>query len=163
MAAIAPAQSSQYANSVASPVVLNPGADWDAKLRISRATVVVTASGTGTISVMKLPAGRKLVYPHLSCWSAPDGATSADINVGHGAYHNPASSGDDRDLINADIDAFCVDGDLAGGPTKNAVFAGVASPVVIDSDDMVDVTITVDTGNGLTGTYEIVLAYAMAR
>lgn len=161
--ALAVTQSTQYANSEASPVVLNPGADWDAKLRISRATLVLTASGTGTASMMKLPAGRKLVYPHLSCWSAPDGAASSDINVGHGAYHNPASSGDDRDAITADIDAFCVDGDLAGGPSKNIAFSGVASPVLIDSDDEVDVTITIDTANGLTGTYEVCLAYAMAR
>lgn len=160
--ALAVTQSTQYANSVASPVVLNPGADWDAKLRIARGTLVLTASGTGTASMIKLPAGRKLIYPHLSCFSGPDGAATSDINVGHGAYHNPASSGDDRDLINADIDAFHVDGDLAGGPLKNSVL-NVQSPVLIDSDDDVAVTITIDTANGLTGTYEVVIAYAMAR
>lgn len=160
--ALAVTQSTQYANSVASPVVLNPGADWDAKLRIARGTLVLTASGTGTASMIKLPAGRKLVYPHLSCVSAPDGAATSDINVGHGAYHNPASSGDDRDAITADIDAFHVDGDLAGGPLKNSVL-NVQSPVLIDSDDDVAVTITIDTANGLTGTYELVIAYAMAR
>jgi hypothetical protein len=160
--ALAVTQSTQYANSVASPVVLNPGADWDAKLRIARGTLVLTASGTGTASMIKLPAGRKLVYPHLSCISGPDGAATSDINVGHGAYHNPASSGDDRDAITADIDAFHVDGDLAGGPLKNSVL-NVQSPVLIDSDDDVAVTITIDTANGLTGTYELVIAYAMAR
>lgn len=160
---LAVTQSTQYANSEATPMVLNPGADWDAKLRMSRGTLVLTASGTGTASILKLPAGRKLIYPHLSVWSAPDGASTADINVGLGAYHEPASSGDDRDAVVADIDALCVDGDLAGGPSKNIVFTGVASPVVVDSDDEVDVTITIDTARGLTGTYEVVVAYAMAR
>lgn len=160
--ALAVTQSTQYANSEASPVVLNPGADWDAKLRIARATLVLTASGTGTASMIKLPAGRKLIYPHLSCISAPDGATSSDIEVGHGAYHNPASSGDDRDAVIADIDAFHVDGDLASGPLKNSVL-NVQSPVLVDSDDEVDITMSINTGNGLTGTYELVIAYAMAR
>jgi hypothetical protein len=160
---LAVTKSSQYTDATASPVVRVPGADWDAKLRMSRGTLVLTASGTGTASIIKLPAGRKLIYPHLSVWSAPDGAASSDINVGLGAYHNPASSGDDRDAVVADIDALCVDGDLAGGPTENKVFTGVKSPVLVDSDDDVDVTITIDTGNGLTGTYEICVAYAMAR
>src|SRR5690349_20328738 len=107
--ALTSAQSTQYAHSGASTIVPNLGDDWHAELSIARGTLVLTASGTGTASMIKPPAGRKLVYPHLSCSSGPDGATSSDYNVGHGAYHNPASSGDDRDLVSAVIDAFAKD------------------------------------------------------
>lgn len=149
--ALTPAVSSQYAAFVAEPQQQQKAADWDGNLIAARGTLVLTASGTGTASILILPAGRKLVYPHLSVISAPDGATSSDINVGHAAY----------DAVTADIDAFHVDGDLAGGPLKNSVL-NVQSPVVVDSKEDVVVTITIDTANGLTGTYELVLVYARA-
>ena len=154
--ALTPSKSTEYTNYTATPRV-ESGAEWDSKVRISNGTLVLTASGTGTASMLVLPAGRKLVYPHLSCISGPDGATNADISVGHAAYTDPSSG-----AVIADIDAFSADNDLGGGPLVNSVL-NVRGPVVIDSEENVVVTITVETANALTGTYELNLAYAMSR
>lgn len=158
--ALTPSNSSQYAEVVANPSVRQEAQDWDGNLIMTRGTLVLTASGTGTANMLILPAGRKLVYPHLSCVSAPDGATSSDLSVGHLAYKTPAGPGATAEAtVNADIDTFAADLDLGGGPLVNAELTA-QSPVLIDSKGEVVVTITIETANGLTGTYELDLAYA---
>lgn len=158
--ALTPSNSTQYAEVVANPSVRQEAQDWDGNLIMARGTLVLTATGTGTANMLILPAGRKLVYPHLSVVSCPDGTANSVLSVGHLAYTTPAGPGAVAEAtVNADIDAFASDLANGAGALVNTEL-DVQSPVVIDSKGEVVVTITIETANGGTGTYELDLAYA---
>jgi hypothetical protein len=157
--ALVPNTTPQYDLGV-DPLVQLPVVDTEGAISIARATLVLTASGTGTADMIALPAGKKWILPHLSCVSAPDGANSSDLNVGYHPLSGVAI------LTHPEYGGLADSLDLGGGPLVNQAFSGGkvgggVSPVPFDSAESVAVNISIDTANGLTGTYELCLAYVM--
>jgi hypothetical protein len=109
--------------------------------------------------MVRLPAGKKLIYTDLSRIVCPQGSTGADLHVGHTAYTEP-----DGTAVSADDNAFADNVD-AGGSAIDAAFSLPAAPYyVINSVEDVDIEIMIDTANGpASGDAYVVVVYAMAR
>lgn len=119
MAISAPANSTQYANSIAKPPTANKPSDWGAKLRCSQSTLTFTAAGfttaaAGDLALIRMPAGRVRILTDLSRIICPAGTATSDLDVGIGTYTGmdgvavaaaPIALADSLDVGGAAIDA----------------------------------------------------------
>jgi hypothetical protein len=155
--ALTPAVSTQYANYAAVPPVLNDGRDHG-KLRMAYAKLTYTAGGTGTAQMIRMPAGRVRIFPHISRNTTTQNASaSSTLSVGLGAYtkaDGSAQSASTTALLNAAA---------VGAATVDAALTSTAGPVELESKQGVDVTITWGTANSpASGDHHLLIAYVLA-
>lgn len=156
--ALTPEKSAQYTDFTAIPGVSVHGAEWDGKIRTAVGKMTYTAAGQGQAKMLRLPAGRKLIFPDLCRIVSPAAAAGSTIDVGHGAYTKP-----DGTAVAADIDAF-LDGEVNTAAVDKAFVLPAAPYFVLDSKDGVDITMDVAVADSpSTGDAYVVVVYAMAR
>jgi hypothetical protein len=158
--ALTPTMSREYTQYQSEPVEQVKSPDWDGKLSVSVGKLTFTAAGQGAAQMVLLPAGRKIIFPDLCRIICPQGATDADLHVGHGAYTD-AESGD---AVNADDNAFADNLDLGGAAIDAAFSLPAAAPFYLDSKEQVDITITIDTGDSAAaGDAYVVVVYGSLK
>lgn len=156
--ALTPAKSSQYTDFTALPGVSVHGAEWDAKSRKYVGKLTYTVAGTGEAKMIRLPAGRKLIFPDTSRMVSPAGSAGATMSVGHSAYTKP-----DGTAVAADTAAFA-NAVVITSAIDQALPLPAAPYLVIDSKEGVDVTINIATANSpAAGDAYVVLDVATAR
>lgn len=155
---IAPTVSEQYSSSLGGGT--KSDAFDEAPLKISYSKFTCTTAGTGTIKMVRLPAGHIRVHPGLSYYSASAMTATADLHIGFAAYNNQ-----DGTAVAADDNYFADNVDIGGGADTWLVFplpTGVA-PVEFDSRDGIDIEVLIDTANcDLNDTIELWIAYQHA-
>ena len=161
MAISAPAQSTQYANTVAEPVIQNPARD-NAKVRIAIGELTFTAAGfttaaAGDLKILKMPAGKVRILGALSRVICPAGTATADLDLGIGAYTK--ADGTTQALVGNNL-ADSLD---AGG-ALDAVLAPTGGVLEIDSKSCFDVVASFDTANSqASGTLRVLVAYVHGK
>lgn len=146
MAISAPVNSAQYLlytqNKMVKPT------DWGAVKRLSYGKLTFTAAGfttaaAGDLFLIRMPAGRIRILERESYIVCPVGTTTADLDVGYGAY-----VGLDGVAVVADGKGFADSLDV-GGAAINAAFSatGVLDGRLFESQSGFDVVASVDTAN----------------
>ena len=157
--ALTPTDSEQIVALEAEPVSQVASPDWDGKICVSVGKLTFTAAGTGTAAMVKLPAGRKLIFPDLSRIVCPIGTATADLHIGHTAYTEP-----DGDAVAADDNAFGDNIDVGGGAIDAAWTLPAAPYFVMDSIGDVDIEVMIDTANSpAAGDMYLVVVYAIRK
>ena len=145
-----PTSSTEYARQV-SIAKGNPG---DLGLPMQFATFNYThdaGAGVGEINLLKLPAGRIVVWPQFSYLSASQFAANSDLHLGHRSYVEP-----DGDTVAEDDDEWVADATVHTGPisgplqgTFATVFTNGTEPgaTVYESIDGIVVFASIDSGN----------------
>ena len=118
-----------------------------------------TVAGVGVASVIKLPAGTIRIYPQLSyLLTGNTSVATADLHVGYAAHTTQAGV-----AVVADDNAFLDNGDLGGAVLSGVLLLPTVATSIyteLDSQEGVDITITVDTANASIGeTIQLVIAY----
>ncbi len=154
---LSPDKSAQYAGIVASPVVPVPSSDWNSKTRMSYGKLTYTAGGQGTGQIIRLPAGKLRIHPHLSASRNTANATAAStLSIGLGSYVNALGA------TVAAADAAIVAATAVGAAVVTV--QGLAVPVEIESKFGVDVTITWAGANSpVSGDQHTAIAYQMGN
>lgn len=165
MAAILPITSAEYLLQTDGSRTGDQLAMTGGNLKLASAVYTVATAGTGTVSLLKLPAGRIRVWPYLSIFSYGDtGQATADLDIGHAAYTN-----EDGTAVAADVDEFVASSDLGGSAadsnmgvvTEGGVYLTSAQHFVeLNSQEGIVVTASVDTADADIGTVlNVTVAY----
>lgn len=132
--AVTTENSTQYANTVATPPVKN--APYDAgtpKVFYFTHTQAVEGDATSLVNLVKLPAGKYRIILAQSCAATSDFGTEAQtLDIGHTGYTNF-----DGTAVPAAADAFCSAVDVATAAVTTYFTEGRA-------DDAADMTFFVD-------------------
>jgi hypothetical protein len=144
MAALSPLVSTQYALLAAGD--MNKPSEWGAVQRTSVGKYTFTAAGdSGTLQMIRMPAGRLRILGYASRIICPVGVATANLSVGHGAY-----VGNDGVAVAADEDEFAAALDVGGGAIDAAFSATgygvtIADGTEFNTQDGFDITATFDT------------------
>lgn len=165
MAISAPAQSSQYAASVAKPIAPVLAYDWGAKLRYSTCKLTFTAAGftsaaNGDIQLIRMPAGKVRILSYLSWIVCPIGTATSTFDLGIGAYKNNAGT---TVALNGNQLAAAL---AVGSAALNAVFPlpAVSRLVEIESQAGFDIVCSFATANSpAAGDLIVHVAYSMGN
>ena len=160
MAAFAPADSAEYLQAVVTePHARVSTPDWGGRLEVSKGSLTFTGAGTGTARMVKLPAGRLIIFPDLCRVVCPIGATDADLHVGRGAY-----VGMDGVTVVADTAAYADNLDLGAAAIDQAWVLPAVGYAVVESKSGVDITITIDTADGpASGEAQVTVVYGRSK
>lgn len=157
--AITPSTSDQYTDYAAEPVEQVSASDWSATVASAVGTLTFTAAGTGTAQMIRLPAGRKLIFPDLCRIICPIGTATSDLHVGHTAYTEP-----DGTAVAADDNAFADNLDVGGAAIDAAFSLPAGAYFEMDSTGAVDIEVMFDTANSpAAGTMTILVVYAINK
>lgn len=134
------------------------GAHWGGKARVSKDKLTLTAAGTGTAPMVRLPAGKLVIFPDLCRIACPAGVTDSLLHVGLGEYIDA-----DGETQVADIDAL-----LADEPADVAVDKALALPtgayLEIETKTGVDVTVTIaDEDSAASGSIYLVVVWSQGN
>jgi len=155
--AMTPTESAQYTSAQSQDRV--QGIYGETPLQFMYGKFTSTAAGAGTVTMFTLPAGRILLHLDLCRVYAEQGVSTADLDIGHGAYTNQ-----DGTAVAADVDEWVASADVGAG-IIDVTFtgtAGVKATVLVDelnSKEGIPLTMTVDTANWDDDDYCEVLVY----
>lgn len=148
--------STQVANSKARPIVKNPVSDVGGRLRVQYFDFTVTTelSIDDEVNVVRLPAGRKRIFPALCVLTPDTHGSSRTANVGFRAYTDP-----DTGPVSEDPDGLAT---LLGTNVATDVAFDVAGTVLINSEGEVDLFIQVKGGTvAVAKTYKGYIVYSL--
>ena len=133
---------------------------FESTLRMATANYTSDTAETGTIKMIRLPAGVVRVYPWLSRILTSQFAATSDLHIGYAAYTNSAGT-----AVAGDDNAFADNLDVGGGPI-NQVWplpaTGTSLYTEFDSQTGIDIEILIDTANiESADTIEMVCAYTV--
>ncbi len=156
--ALTPAVSAEYALQVGPPAARVSTPDWGGRLEVSKGSLTFTAAGQGTAQMIRLPAGRLIIFPDLCRLVVPAGVAGALVQVGLGSYVDMTGA-----TIAAAPSALALD--VANTAAIDAVLPLPAvGYLVIESKAGVDVTLAVGTQNSAAaGEAEITLVYGRSK
>lgn len=142
-----PSKSAQYTNYSASPRVMADARDWGSKLRSSHAKLTFTAAGyttaaAGDIKLIRMPAGKVRILSDLSRVVCPAGTSTADLDIGIGAYKNNAGTTVDLDGV-----ALADSLDVGAGALDQALPLPTGGFLEVESQDGFDIVASFDTAN----------------
>ena len=155
--AMTPTESAQYTSAQSQDRV--QGIYGGTPLQFYYGKFTSTAAGQGTVNMFTLPAGRILLHLDLCRIYAEQGVSTADLDIGHGAYVNQ-----DGTAVAANVDEWIASADI-GTAIQGVTFkgtGGVKTTVLVDelnSQEGIPVTMTVDTANWDADDYCEVLIY----
>jgi hypothetical protein len=144
MAALSPLVSTQYALLAAGS--MNKPSEWGAVQRTSVGKYTFTAAGdSGTIQMIRMPAGRLRILGGLSKVVCPVGTATANLSIGHGEYKDINGT-----VVAADDDEFLDAADVGGGAIDSAFLVSAYADTVADgvefyTQEGFDITATFDT------------------
>ncbi len=168
MSISAPSKSAQYLliSPTTPPPSLMDGRDMGG-VKLAYAKLTFTAAGfttasAGDISLIRMPAGKVRIYPHLSLLECPVGTATSDFDLGYGAYVNRSGT-----AVSADGDAWVASGDVGGAAlagslltVNGAVITAAVAIIEIESKGGFDVVCSFDTANSpAAGDLILILAY----
>ena len=158
--ALTPADSAEYLQAlVTEPKSRVSTPDWGGRLEVSKGSLVFTVAGTGTGRMVRLPAGRLIIFPDLCRVVCPVGTATADLHVGRGAYTNMAGA-----IVAASDNAYADNLDVGGGAIDQAWVTPALGYDVIESKFGVDITIMIDTANSpAAGEAQVTVVYGRAK
>lgn len=114
-------------------------------------------SGTGTVYLGMLPAGRIYIIPQLSRLVTSQFAANADIHIGYGAHTDLSGT-----AVNADDNAFLDNGDAGGAALDTALTLPVEG-LELNSKEGIRIEAMIDTGNiEADDTISLTIAYIQA-
>lgn len=148
MAVLENLKSDQYTDYAAVPGVMVKPSEWGAVRRSSVGKYTFTAAGdSGTIQMIRMPAGRLRILGGLCRVDCPVGTATSNLSIGHGEY-----KGIDGVVVAADVDEFVALADVGGGAiaqafTVAAYAAAVSDGVEFYTQDGFDITATFDTAD----------------
>lgn len=99
-------------------------------------------AGTGVVKLVRLPAGKLIVFPDLSRLVTSQFAANADIHIGYAAYTKL-----DGTTGAADDNAFLDNGDAGGGALDTALTLPAGGMQVLESASGIDIEAMIDTAN----------------
>ena len=162
--AVAPLKSAGVTGLDTQPPTLLPAAQYGGALKQMYDTVTITTAGTGTIELMRLGAGKKLIFPDLSrVWAsnadgtAAAGNSGADLHIGIGAYVATSNG----NTVSAVANTFLNDDDLGNAARDLALVLPARGPVEVDSKGGFSITALIDTADILVNSViSLSLVYA---
>jgi hypothetical protein len=121
--------------------------DWGSKLRSSHAKLTFTAAGyttaaAGDIKLIRMPAGKVRILSDLSRVVCPAGTSTADLDIGIGAYKNNAGTTVDLDGV-----ALADSLDVGAGALDQALPLPTGGFLEVESQDGFDIVASFDTAN----------------
>jgi len=137
-----PVGSVQYTAQVASPITLDAGSVLGKVKRAFFSYTHTAGAGYGEVNLVKLPAGKKVIYPRSSWLSTSQFASASDLHIGFRAYTEP-----DGDVVAEDDNAFLDNGDAGGGALATALTAPTVGYLEVNSRGEFIIYAMVDTGN----------------
>ena len=153
------ADSAQILASETNPSTLSAGyADSELRVAYGKLTIAA-ASGNATARMVRLPAGKIIIFPKLSWANLPDMASGGTLSIGLGAYTNATGS-----VVSADVDALLTATDVGNGINRTALLGTVTNSefsIELESKGGVNVTATAATADtNATGILEVAIAFA---
>ena len=160
MAAFAPADSAEYLQAVVTePKSRVSTPDWGGRLEVSKGSLTFTGAGTGTARMVRLPAGRLIIFPDLCRVVCPVGTATADLHVGLGAYVNMAGT-----TVAAAPAAYADNLDVGGGAIDVAWPLPAVGYAVVESKSGVDITTLIDTADSpAAGEMQVTVVYGRSK
>lgn len=150
--------STQVANSDARPIVKNPVSDVGGRLRVQYFDFTVTTELAidDEVNIVRLPSGRKRIFPALCVLTPSTHGSSRTANVGFRAYTDPDAT---PSAVSEDPDGLAT---LLGTNVSTDVAFDVAGTVLINSEEEVDLFIQVKGGTvAVNETYSGYIVYSL--
>lgn len=156
--ALTPALSTEYALQVGPPAARVSTPDWHGRLEVAKAILTFTAAGQGQAQMIRMPAGRLIIFPDLSRIVCPAGTTGGLLSIDRGAY---------VDMTGATV-AAAVGAYMTGQSITSAIDLAWTLPAdvfdVVESKGGFDINVTIGTQNSpASGNMVLAVVYGRAK